>query len=949
MSLQPMGDSLAWLAAWAGVYLRVIQVVTGVAALLIAMVVLLLDRELLPKARWPKLFGWSYTVFGLQYLVPAIAMWLVTWLLDASGVRPAWLPWMHAFCSAVNNVLFLACARALLEKRRPFTPAAWIAAALSVAANLAGSGTWFRLPDAAFSAFCLGFLGYALYRNFSPSRRPLLAGLNLVGGFLYGGVNLFYALNPLLASIEGSFQASLFNNLANLAKVRSILQPPSVETALDALAFGAAFLLKLALFLGALLLIMRSLSELSPSGSRLTLESIQDHRRAFLSDEVVARAIGKSAGADVAEVGFRLPGLRANKVMWWSWLKDPGRKEIKNPAVLDMQDPETSIVGGVFKSGQEEFFGDWRRDPDVARRYQEFVPGMSSFATLPVLYQGGIIGCLNVEWSDVGPIDATTRFRLRQAAANLAPVLDARRQLYALHTLSHRVHEGELRSPSKALEALRELLNNINDLHSPLATAMVLNLGFRRYSLAASDFCEIESLQDNLNYGTFTEKVRAALRGASLKFEEVRVGVWVGKLRLGTLVAFVTPGRDEPGRPSLLGDYLHRRAVASIVSNSLLAIARRSLGGILALTQAELATIQPLAHGRWFDAIQTLAADAGLPWVAATVVTGSERIRLGVDRLPRDVVARVLELEASGDAEGGPTVHTTPEGAVFLHLPLPASKSALWLGLKRIGFGRELSGSLPWRDFLTQLAESADAALLRFERQRLLLETSRMELLAAKVETSRLLLHEVRNRAMEFSAGALGVRTALEREQPNIALSRMKDLEQETIKFSQLANAAHGPSDQGHRPITALKRAVALVQALVDSRLLPLDIKLTAQIDSEIQVAVPLELLVLCLRELIENAARAIGKSGAISIDCENAEQYIDCHVMDTGTGVTEPIRDQLFEVGITTRQGGGGMGLALARNALITVGGFLRLSSSEPGHTVFTLQLPKTSKEDSP
>lgn len=951
MSLGPMWDSLAWLAAWAGVYLRVIQVVTGVVALLIAAVVLLLDRELLPnapRARWTEFFGWSYAVFGLQYLVPAIAMWLVTWLLDGSGTQPEWLSWVHAFCSAVNNVLFLACARALLEKRRPFTPTAWIVAALSVAANLAGSGTWSRLPDAAFSAWCLGFLGYALYRNFSPSRRPGLARLNLLGGILYGFVNFFYAFTPFIASVESRFQAGVMSNLADLARVRSIAGPPSVETAFNAMAFGAAFIVKLALFFGVLLLIMRSLSEYSPQGSRLTLDSIQGHRRAFLSHEVVARAIGEGVGADLAEVGFRLPGVKANRVAWWSWLRSPDRKKLQNPSTLGMHDAATSIVGSVFATGREEFFGDRQKDPEMARRYQRLVPGMSAFATLPVLYQGGIIGCLNVEWSEARPIDATTRLRLRQAADNLAPVLDARRQLYALHQLSLRAHETEEKAFARAEEALRELLGHVHDLLSPLATALVINVGFRRYCLVISDHCDLATIDARLNLNDFRKKVRAFLLAELTDVEEVRLRLKVGNIRLGSLIAFVAPGRDPAGQPSLVGDYLHRQAVATVLSDSLLAIARRNLGRVLSRTQAKLATVQPMDYSRWLGAIQEPAVGADLPWVAATVVTANETLRLGVDALAPDLKARIEELEACDGEEASIAVHATSLGTELLRISLPSSRSILWLGIGRTGFYRELADPSPWRDFLAQLAESADAALLRFERQRLLLETSRMELLTVRMETSRLLLHETRNRALEFSLGTLGVRTALDKSDLELASKRIRELAEQAENFSRVAGTGHRFSELGNAPLSEMGRALEDVQALTANRL-HMGVSLTTQVAPELRVAVPVELLVLCLRELIENASRAIGGSGTIHIETVDFDSYIECHVTDSGPGVSESIREKLFEFGVTTRGSSGGLGLALARNALLKMGGDLRLTQTEPGSTTFTLRLPKAPREVKP
>jgi len=947
MSAQAFLASLAWLAAWAGVYLRVIQAVTGVVALLIAVVILLLDHELLTKARWPRYFGASYGVFALQYLAPLLPILARTWLPGSSGAAlwlSALLPGIQAACSATNNLLFLACARVLLEKKRTLPIAAWVAGAASFVANIWWWEPWLRLPDAALSAYCLWWLGYAMYRNFSPRRG--LAALNLLGGLAYGIVNVIYAMNPVLSTVSGSFRDQLERNLGELANIRSIPDVPSVVGALDATAFGVAFLLKFALFIGALLLIMRSLSDLSPRAGRLALESIQSERKPFVSAEVVARAVGESVGADLAEVGFRLPGLQANKVAWWSWLKDPDRLSVRNPDVQDMADPTSSIVGSVFANGRVEFSGNLRKDRDAQGHYWPFLPGMTAFVTLPVSYQGGIIGCLNLEWGKARPIDATTLLRLRQAAANLAPVLDARRQLNALRSLSERAHRMREQSSSSAVEGVRELLRDLHDVLSPLATALILHLGFRCYSLACSDLHDLSDLPDDLNYGAFLDQLGARFAQKSLSFEVVRCRLKVGKARLGTLVALVAPDRDPKDRPSLFTDYLHRQAVASIVSGALLEMARRNLALVLARAQARFAKAQPADFGPWFRVNRFVAKAVGLPWAAATILADTERVRYGVDALPPEVKARLLELEDVQHGEDGIEAFAADQRSWFLRLPLPSSKSILWFGLLRSQFRPGRVWSSPWSDFLTRLSESADAALVRFERQRLLLEASRMELLAVKVETARLLLHEVRNRALEFSGGVLGVRTALERAEPDIALDRVRALEEEALKFSRLATVTHNPIAPGRKPSTCLRQAVDIVHALEESRLLAQDIALTIWVDPDLRVAVPMELLVLSLRELIGNAVRAINCKGSITITAVDEGSRVDCDVTDNGPGVKPGIQEQLFDFGTTTREGGGGLGLALVRNALITVGGFLELTSDEPGRTTMTLQLPKPDKE---
>ena len=67
----------------------------------------------------------------------------------------------------------------------------------------------------------------------------------------------------------------------------------------------------------------------------------------------------------------------------------------------------------------------------------------------------------------------------------------------------------------------------------------------------------------------------------------------------------------------------------------------------------------------------------------------------------------------------------------------------------------------------------------------------------------------------------------------------------------------------------------------------------------------------------------------------------VGCPLDSDGDGVPEHLRGSLFDVGVTTKQGGWGVGLSLARRIVEEVhGGVLRLEESDAG-AVFTLELP--------
>lgn len=102
-------------------------------------------------------------------------------------------------------------------------------------------------------------------------------------------------------------------------------------------------------------------------------------------------------------------------------------------------------------------------------------------------------------------------------------------------------------------------------------------------------------------------------------------------------------------------------------------------------------------------------------------------------------------------------------------------------------------------------------------------------------------------------------------------------------------------------------------------------------------------LLEWAFENLVKNAIDSLaGRRGTIRIvyGGVNADRAV-FRVEDDGPGVPDKLRDSLFEVGVTTKSGGWGVGLSLARRIIVDVhGGALRLEPSTSG-AVFCVELP--------
>jgi len=92
---------------------------------------------------------------------------------------------------------------------------------------------------------------------------------------------------------------------------------------------------------------------------------------------------------------------------------------------------------------------------------------------------------------------------------------------------------------------------------------------------------------------------------------------------------------------------------------------------------------------------------------------------------------------------------------------------------------------------------------------------------------------------------------------------------------------------------------------------------------------------------LVLNALQATPDGGEIAIEAGGDEATLDVVVRDTGEGMAEDVLPRVFDAFFTTREGGTGLGLPIARRIAEAHGGSLALRSREGEGTSACLSLP--------
>jgi two-component system sensor histidine kinase HydH len=93
---------------------------------------------------------------------------------------------------------------------------------------------------------------------------------------------------------------------------------------------------------------------------------------------------------------------------------------------------------------------------------------------------------------------------------------------------------------------------------------------------------------------------------------------------------------------------------------------------------------------------------------------------------------------------------------------------------------------------------------------------------------------------------------------------------------------------------------------------------------------------------LVQNALEATGDGSEVVLHVERTKDGAELRVIDQGRGIDGAIAERIFDAGVTSKEHGSGLGLAVARSLARQHGGELTLANVETGGCEATLALPR-------
>jgi len=131
------------------------------------------------------------------------------------------------------------------------------------------------------------------------------------------------------------------------------------------------------------------------------------------------------------------------------------------------------------------------------------------------------------------------------------------------------------------------------------------------------------------------------------------------------------------------------------------------------------------------------------------------------------------------------------------------------------------------------------------------------------------------------------------------------------------------------------------VISLLEDELAQSGIKVNLEvIPQDLHLKADEKLIEQTLINLVKNSIFALENSDRpmIHLKASQHDKQVSIEVADNGKGISEDILDTVFTPFFTTRKGGSGIGLSLARQVMLMHNGTIHVTSKEGEHTIFTL-----------
>jgi signal transduction histidine kinase len=130
-----------------------------------------------------------------------------------------------------------------------------------------------------------------------------------------------------------------------------------------------------------------------------------------------------------------------------------------------------------------------------------------------------------------------------------------------------------------------------------------------------------------------------------------------------------------------------------------------------------------------------------------------------------------------------------------------------------------------------------------------------------------------------------------------------------------------------------------VLQASITS--VPKMITTNLQVDPDVRLETDATYLKRILSNLVINAVQAMPNGGTLTLQAKTIDDRVMISVADTGIGIPDEAKPNLFKPLFTTKAKGQGLGLAVVKRLVEALGGNITFESQVGKGTTFIIELP--------
>lgn len=164
--------------------------------------------------------------------------------------------------------------------------------------------------------------------------------------------------------------------------------------------------------------------------------------------------------------------------------------------------------------------------------------------------------------------------------------------------------------------------------------------------------------------------------------------------------------------------------------------------------------------------------------------------------------------------------------------------------------------------------------------------------------------------------------------------TRLENLLNDFLRFARVRRLDLQPGN--------LNRQVQTVLALYEAQAAEQSVRILPHLDNDLPtVLLESETLHAALVNLVKNALEAMPDGGELTVITRLARQGVALDLIDTGPGISDRTAMHMFEAFFSTKDGGSGLGLPMARKIIEAHGGRIGVESALGRGTKMTLKFP--------